>query len=347
MNHEIDLSKYQIRTDLAIESVGNNETLDVKSNVETKDNITITEITLTEEVGEQIGKRAGDYITIEFEDVTDYANKLAVEKVFKESLQKLLEKMNIQEENTGFIIGLGNDRSTPDALGPMSINKIVVTRHLAELGEMSEGFTNLAAMNPGVMGETGIETASIIKGVVEHIEPDFVIVIDALKSQSISRVNKTIQMTDTGIHPGSGVGNSRKEISKEVLGVPVLAIGVPTVVDLVTVVSDTVGFMHQHFSYTKHTMHKPSSKLKPAGSVNYLKEKTEVLDEDKVNLLGMIGSLTEEETKQLIFEVLTPIGYNLIVTPKEVDFMMDKLSDIIGNGINEVMHPALRNTRIE
>lgn len=345
MNHEIDLSKYQIRTDLAIESVGNNEGLEVKSSVKTKDNMTITEITLTDEIGKQIGKRAGDYITIEFEDVTDYANKLAVEKVFQESLEKMLKKMNIKQEDTGLIIGLGNDRSTPDALGPMTINKIVVTRHLAVLGEMSEGFTNVAAMNPGVMGETGIETASIIKGVVDHINPDFVIVIDALKSQSIRRVNKTIQMTDTGIHPGSGVGNSRKEISREVLGIPVLAIGVPTVVDLVTVVSDTVGFMHQHFSYTKSAMKRPASKLAPAFSVNYLKEKTEVLEEDKVNLLGMIGSLTEEETKQLIFEVLTPIGYNLIVTPKEVDFMMDKLSDIIGNGINEVFHPALHDIK--
>lgn len=341
MNQEIDLSKYQIRTDLAIESIDNNKELQVESHVETEDNITITEITLTEEQGELIGKRAGDYITIEFEDVTDYANKIAVEKVFKHSFQTLLKKMGMKETATGLIVGLGNDRSTPDALGPMSINKIVVTRHLAELGEMSEGFSNIAAINPGVMGETGVETASIIKGVVEHINPDFVIVVDALKSQSISRVNKTIQMTDTGIHPGSGVGNSRKEISKEILGVPVLAIGVPTVVDLVTVVSDTVGYMHQHFSYTKSSMQKPSSKLAPMGSVNYLKEEVSISEEDKVNLLGMIGSLTEEETKQLIFEVLTPIGYNLIVTPKEVDFVMDKLSDVISNGMNEVLHPAL------
>lgn len=338
MNHEIDLSKYQMRTDLAIESVSQNKELKIASEVQTDDAVKITVITLTEEEGAKIGKRAGNYITIEFEDVTDTANKEKVTTVFKTYLKEMLDKMKINDEATGLIIGLGNDRSTPDALGPMTIDKVIVTRHLFELGEASDRYRNIAALNPGVMGQTGIETASVIKGVAEHIKPDFVIVIDALKSGSIDRVNKTIQMTDTGIHPGSGVGNSRKEISQETLGIPVMAIGIPTVVDLVTVVSDTVGFMHKHFSYTKSNMHNPSSKLAPAGSVNYLKKEIVVNQEDKVNLLGMIGSLSEEETKQLIFEVLTPIGYNLIVTPKEVDFVIDKLSDVISEGLNHVLH---------
>lgn len=338
MNHEIDLSKYQIRTDLAIESVSQNKELEIASKVQTEDSVTITSITLTAEEGARIGKRAGHYITIEFDDVTDTANKEKVTTVFETYLKEMLAKMQIDRSATGLIVGLGNDRSTPDALGPMTIDKVIVTRHLFELGEASTDYRNIAALNPGVMGQTGIETAAVMKGVVEHIKPDFVIVIDALKSGSIDRVNKTIQMTDTGIHPGSGVGNSRKEISDQTLGVPVMAIGVPTVVDLVTVVSDTVGFMHKHFSYTKSNMQNPSSKLTPAGSVNYLKKDITVNQEDKVNLLGMIGSLSEEETKQLIFEVLTPIGYNLIVTPKEVDFVIDKLSDVISDGLNHAIH---------
>lgn len=343
MKHEIDLSKYEVRTDLAIESINQDEINTIDTSVKEIDNVTVTNIKLDKESASKIGKLPGNYITIEFDDVTDYTNKEKVKKIFSKCLKELLNTVGIKKHCCGLIVGLGNDNSTPDALGPTAINNIIVTRHLYELGDVEEGFMNVAAINPGVMGQTGIETVSVIKGVVKEMNPDFVIVVDALKSQSIDRVNKTIQMTDTGIHPGSGVGNTRKEISSTVLGVPVIAIGVPTVVDLVTVVSDTVGFMHKHYSYIKNNMHKPSYKLKPTGSVNYLKEEVEVSAEDKSKLLGMLGSLDENEIKQLFFEVLTPIGYNLIVTPKEVDFIIEKLSDVIGNGINMAIHENVKN----
>ena len=144
-------------------------------------------------------------------------------------------------------------------------------------------------------------------------------------------------MTDTGIHPGSGVGNSRKEISKDILGIPVIAIGVPTTVDAVTIVSDTINYMYKHFSYTKENVDNPSNRLM-VSTPNYLKKNVKVDDKDKNNLLGLVGLLNEEEVKQLIFEVLTPIGYNLMVTPKEIDFLVDKLAYVIGNGINKALH---------
>ena len=192
------------------------------------------------------------------------------------------------------------------------------------------------------MGQTGIETSDLIKGIISSIDTDFVIVVDALASQSIERVNKTIQMTDTGIHPGSGIGNKRKEISSDTLKKPVIAIGVPTVVDAVTIVSDTINYMYKHYSYTKDNINKPSNRL-ITGGVNYLKKDVSVDNNLKQELFGVVGNLNDDEVKQLIFEVLSPIGYNLMVTPKEIDFEIEKLSDIIGNGINRALHDKVDN----
>ncbi|MBE6138237.1 MAG: GPR endopeptidase [Firmicutes bacterium] len=341
MNHEIDLSKYGIRTDLAIELLNENTGIEgivcAKSSYE---KVNITDVEVNPLGSKAIGKKPGLYITIEFEDVTDKNNQNQVLEVFQIKLKEMLQKLNIEAEDSCLVIGLGNDRSTPDSLGPLSIDNILVTNHLFELGELSSDFRRVSAINPGVMGTTGIETSDIIVSVVKKIKPDFVIVIDALASQSVERVNKTIQMTDTGIHPGSGVGNSRKEISREVLGVPVIAIGVPTTVDAVTIVSDTINYMYKHFSYTKDNINNPSHKLM-VSTPNYLKKSFKVDKEDKHKLLGMIGDLNEQEIRQLIFEVLTPVGYNLMVTPKEIDFLIDKLSYIIGEGINMSLHNNL------
>ena len=186
------------------------------------------------------------------------------------------------------------------------------------------------------MGETGMETSDLIKGIVETIKPDFVITVDALASSSIERVNKTIQMTDAGINPGSGVGNKRKEISLDTIGVPVLAIGVPTVVDAASIVSDTINYMYKHFAYTKENYDNPAEKLKMG--VNYLNKNVEILDSDKKNLFGLVGTLSNEEVKSLIYEILTPIGYNLMVTPKEEDFVVEKISEVISGGINKALH---------
>lgn len=155
----------------------------------------------------------------------------------------------------------------PDALGPIVVENVLVTRHLFQLQPESveEGFRPVSAIRPGVMGITGIETSDVIYGIIEKTKPDFVIAIDALAARSIERVNSTIQISDTGIHPGSGVGNKRKELSKETLGIPVIAIGVPTVVDAVSITSDTIDFILKHFGREMKEGNKPSRSLLPAG----------------------------------------------------------------------------------
>ena len=337
MGHNIDLSNYKIRTDLAIEAIDNKKIKGITSKEIIEDGIKVTEVMIDEEAREIINKKKGNYITIEFEDVTDYENGKKVEKKFSSELTKLINKLNIDKEASCLIVGLGNSKSTPDSLGPLVINNVLVTNHLFELEEVTDGYRRVSVLVPGVMGQTGLETSEVISSLVDKFKPNFLIAIDALASQSIERVNKTIQMTDTGIHPGSGIGNSRKEISYETLKIPCIAIGVPTVVDAITIVSDTINYMHKHYTYSKLNINNPLNKLM-AYSPNYLKEKITLNKKDKETLLGIVGTLEENEVKQLLFEVLTPIGFNLMVTPKEVDFLVEKLSLIIGNGINKALH---------
>lgn len=336
MKHEIDLSKYQIRTDLVIENI--DDLKDSKCEEKDHDNIKVTSVELTEEEASKINKKPGNYITIEFIDVTDSSNEKAVTTVFTKCLKELLRKTNIKSDDTCLVIGLGNSKSTPDSLGPLTVEDIIITRHLFLMGEVGEGYRCVSSIVPGVTGSNGIETTDLISSVVHKIKPDFLIVIDALASSSIERVNKTIQMSNTGIHPGSGVGNSRKEISIDTIRIPVISIGIPTVVDAVSVVSDTINYMHKHYAFNKKFIGSPLNRLISSDKINYLKKEIEIKEEDKSYLLGLVGSLSETEIRQLIFEVLTPIGYNLMVTPKEIDFVIKKLSNVLSNGINHSLH---------
>src|SRR5699024_10869868 len=216
-------------------------------------------------------------------------------KVLTDSLNKLLEKNNISADKTGLIVGLGNGKVTPDALGPMTIEKILVTNHLFELNHESvaDGYRPVAAVSPGVMGVTGIETSEIILGIIEKFKPDFVIAVDGLASRSIERVNVTIQLSDSGIHPGSGVGNKRKELSQQTLGIPVIAIGVRTVVDAVTIASDTVDLLLKHFGRELRDKDKPSKSLLHAGmsvGKNKSTEKRGPTEEQKRKFLGIVGN---------------------------------------------------------
>ena len=336
MKHEIDLKNYQIRTDLAIEEVENSSNLKgVIKDEYNVDDIKVTSVKLDKD--NNLYKKAGNYITIEFNDITDSDNRKNVEKVLIDEIKKMLKSMNIKENDSCLIIGLGNDKSTPDSLGPLTLNNIIVTNHLYLLNQLDNNFRRVSAFIPGVTGQTGIETSDIILSIVKNINPDFIITIDALASQSIERVNKTIQMTDTGIHPGSGIGNKRKEISKSTIGIPVLAIGVPTVVDATVIVSDTINYMYKHYVFNREFNKNPKSKF-TFNNINYLEKRINISKEDKTSLLGLIGTLNDEEIKELIYEVLTPIGYNLMVTPKEVDFVIDKLSLLISDSINKSLH---------
>lgn len=339
MKHEIDLSKYQIRTDLIIEKESNFE----KKTEINYGQIKVTSFNINEEEAKQIQKKKGCYTTIEFQDVTDYDNEKEVIKIFTKHLKGLLDISGIKDTDSCFVIGLGNIKSTPDSLGPLVIEDVLVTRHLFLLNEVEDGYRSVCSLAPGVTGTNGIETTDLISSIVEKIKPDFVIVIDALASSSIERVNTTIQMSNTGIHPGSGVGNSRKEISKDTLGVPVISIGIPTVVDAVSVVSDTICYMQKHYAFHKKFIGSPLNRLVKSENINYLKKDILVDEKDKKDLLGIVGSLNDQETRQLIYEVLTPIGYNLMVTPKEIDFVIQKLSHVLAIGINSSLHKKTIN----
>ena len=341
MKHEVDLKNYEIRTDLALESLKNHSVTEFQNEIEREDDILITTTYLDKANGKTIGRKEGTYITIEFEDVTDHENEKNVENIFSKKLHLLLEQENISKDDMGLIIGLGNKKSTPDALGPLSVEKVIITNPLYLYGELEEGYRRVCAISPGVTGETGIETSDLVKHMIECVKPKFVIVIDALASSTLDRVNKTIQMTNTGIAPGSGIGNKRKELSKELFGIPVLAIGIPTVVDAITIVSDTIKYMQKKYTYSKTNKDNPKYKLFASHQYNYLKEEIENNKKDNKELLGLVGELEESEIKQLLFEVLTPIGYNFMVTPKEVDFVIQKLSNIIGNGLNQALHETL------
>lgn len=325
MKHEIDLSRFSVHTDLAIELIEHNNNMDgIKISKKKFDDINVTTVIVSKKGSKLLNKKPGKYITIEFSDITDETNQQKVSNILVKEMKKII-KLKDKSEHV-LVVGLGNDKSTPDSLGPLTINQIIVTNHLYEMKIVDKLFQRVSAFNPSVMGKTGIETSDILLKLIELVKPNLVIVIDALASSSVSRVNKTIQMTDTGIHPGSGIGNKRKEISKEILGVPVVAIGIPTVVDAVTIVSDTINFLTQHYINAKENIN----------DEDYLN--AEISTVEKENLLGLIGTLDESEVKILMEDVLTPIGYNLMVTPKEIDFVVEELSNILANSLNRILH---------
>ncbi|MCT2537620.1 GPR endopeptidase [Aquibacillus koreensis] len=349
-----DKQLFQVRTDLAVEAkdmyVENQQA--EESNIkgvkvtEKKDgDIEVTYVQIDENGANAINKKPGNYITIHSDGVKKVDTKLQEQtaKVLAKELVALLKQSNLPENATCLVVGLGNSNVTPDALGPLTAEKVLVTSHLFKLQPeyVAEGYRSVSAMTPGVMGVTGIETSDIIFGVIEKTKPDFVIAIDALASRSVERVNATIQLSDSGIHPGSGVGNKRKEISQDTLGIPVIALGVPTVVDAVTITSDTIDFLLKHFGREWNEKDKPSKALTPSG-MSFGKRK--LTDEDlphpekRKAVLGMIGELSEDEKRSLIKEVLTPLGHNLMVTPKEVDGFMKDMSHVIAEGLNAALH---------
>ena len=334
MSKEIDLSKYNLRTDLIIDEVNTIKKDYIEIEEYEHDSITINKTKVKED--NQV-KNKGTYITISFEDVTDRNNFNKVQNIFERELDSIIKDLNLKKDYKTLVIGLGNRNSTPDSLGVKVSENIIVTRHMYELNEVSPEYSNVSSFSPNVMGNTGIEAVDIIKGIIKEINIDLVIVVDALASSKIERVNKTIQLTNSGINPGSGVGNYRKEISKNTIGIPVIAIGIPTVVDAVTIVTDTINLLIKKIEYMKNN--NPKEKLKAKSKVNYLKETREKLNEkEKNDLLGLIGNLSDDDLKSLISEVLTPIDYNMMVTPKEIDFIIDKLSLLISKSINNVLH---------
>ena len=307
---------YNFRTDLALErrdlyNKAHNVEKDIDG-IETEeeqvgDKIKVSRVKITNENGEQaIGKPQGNYITIDFKNLkiaTDEEIQKASEVITKE-LKILLEK-HIGLKDSILVVGLGNIYVTPDALGPKVINEIDITRHLLEYMPevLDENTREVSAVSPGVLGTTGIETLEILRGIVDNIKPKLVIVIDALASRSIERISSSIQLADTGIVPGAGVGNTRKELSQSTLGVPVIAMGIPTVVEAATIAADSLTLL-----------------------IKKVQEQAESND--------FLNQLQEEDKYTLIKEVLAPEEYNFIVTPKEIDELIERMKDVVARGIN-------------
>ncbi len=295
-------------TDLASEAV---DTLKSKNkSFKQYSNIKLIETSVDKNLSKQINKKQGDYYLIDIsnEDTNDSESLLRVEKFITKVLKKILKKEKITNNSKGLIVGLGNLNITPDSLGPKVIDKVIVTRHLFELDKdsISEGISNVCALSPGVMGTTGIETSDIIKAIIDKISLDYIIVIDALKAYDINRINKSIQITNSGISPGSGVGNRRKELSKDILGIPVIAIGIPTVVD--------------------------------ASSIAINSFYNLINNEQYQNLFKNYNKLNENDKTKIEQQLISNYNNNYIVSLKEIDIDIENLSEVLSGAIDHAIH---------
>lgn len=303
------------RTDLALERrdiyrKANNikeEIPGIETQEEEKENAKITRVKITGEEGANaIGKPIGNYITIDIKNL-----RIATEDEIQKSAEALAEELkqlyniHLEGKQDILVVGLGNMGVTPDALGPSVVQDIDITRHLLKYAPqyLEEGTRPVSAIAPGVLGTTGIETQEILKGIVDNVNPKLIIVIDSLASKSIERISTTIQIADTGIVPGAGVGNARKEISKSTLGIPVIALGIPTVVDAATIAADSIDLFIEKMQ-------------QEAQSNEYL------------------NNLKNQDKYELIRKALIPNDYNFIVTPKEIDGLIENMSSVLARGIN-------------
>lgn len=312
------LENYNIRTDLALETrerfVSDHVEIPGVSVEETYDEereIRTTRVVVeTENGAKMMGKPVGTYLTIEAPNMAvpdeDYHREIS--KKMAEDIKELVPER--KEEVSVLVVGLGNREVTPDALGPYVADHLHVTRHIVkEYGKYAMGKDQVylvSAVVPGVTGQTGMETLEIVKGVVEETEPDFVVAIDALAARNSKRLNRTIQITDTGICPGSGVGNHRLALNRETLGVKVIGIGVPTVVDAVTIVNDTM----ENFIVALES----SELLKSVGET--------------------LRSYNEAEKQELIRELIAPHLNGMYMTPKNIDDTIKRVSFTISEALN-------------
>lgn len=309
-----------IRTDLALETTEMCEEQSTSLQgviVNTKElkDCTITEVEIINEIGAKImNKEIGKYITLE-SNLMKFDDDDSREKIINYLKNELINILGNDKSKKTLIIGLGNWNITSDALGPKTVSKTLVTRHIFKNynKDYDDDFSEVAALSPGVMGITGIETVEIVKSIVDKIKPDRVIAIDALASRKIDRVNSTIQISTAGISPGGGVGNKRKALNKSYLGVDVIAIGVPTVVDAATLTIDVLDL-----------------------AIDNLIE----LSQENSEFYKMLAKLKEEEKYGLIKDSLEPYDKNLIVTPKDIDETIENLSIIISEGLNRSLHPG-------
>ena len=310
------MGNFQIRTDLALEARESCQGEEARirgvrveeQRDEAREIFTTVVHIETENGARAMGKPVGTYVTIEAPNMS--VPDEGYHREISEALAGHLRQMLAGLSGGILVVGLGNRDVTPDALGPDVVSNLHITRHMIkEFGRASQQLAQeqeISAIVPGVMAQTGMETLEIIRGVVRETSPAAVIAVDALAARSTRRLNRTIQITDTGISPGSGVGNHRNAINQETLGVPVLAVGVPTVVDAATIVNDT------------------------------MEELIDQMDRsDDMRLLGgTLGTLDQAEKHQMIRELISPHLNTLFVTPKDVDETVKYLSYTISEGLN-------------
>ena len=318
------VEKYTIRTDLAMEQKERFESDHVEvsgvvleEEYDEEKEIKITTVKIeTENGAKMMGKPVGTYLTLEAPNLA--AGDEGYHREISETLAGFLAEY-MQDENKGkeqrdrysvLVVGLGNREVTPDALGPYVVDQLNITRHIVqEYGKYAieeENGRSVSAVVPGVMAQTGMETAEIIKGIVQETSPDLIMVIDALAARSTKRLNRTIQISDAGIHPGAGVGNHRSAITKDTMGIPVIAIGVPTVVDAATIVNDTM----ENFIAALET----SDSLRGVGVV--------------------LQGYNSAEKYELVKELISPHLNGMFVTPKDIDETIRRISYTISEALN-------------
>lgn len=295
------------RTDLALEAhqqareIEQTEISGVSSQEEGDDDVRITRVRITsQEAAEKLGKPVGTYITIEAPALLQNDAQICrrTSEAIKNELSALIKDIN---PSLTMVAGLGNSDITPDSIGPKTIRSLLITRHLFSefSAEFTEGLSPVCAVAPGVLGITGIETGEIVKGIIERVKPNMLIAIDALASRSMNRVSTTVQIANTGISPGSGVGNSRKSLTEQDLGIPVIAIGVPMVVDAVSIAADAVD-----------------------------------------DILEKSGTQMDETQKyNMISETFR--NNSMIVTPKDIDAIAERISNVLSEGINQALQPNI------
>lgn len=313
------IEKYSVRTDLALEEKERFESdnveipgVELEESYDEEREIRITTVKIKTEKGAKImGKPVGTYITLEAPDMA-VADE-GYHQEISDELMKFLKQLVKEEQDKDYsvlIVGLGNRQVTPDALGPYVVDNLNITRHIVkEYGKYAMGEDEVrlvSAVVPGVMAQTGMETVEIIKGVVQETKPDMIIAVDALAARSSKRLNRTIQISDTGINPGSGVGNHRNGITRETVGVPVIAIGVPTVVDAATIVNDTME------------------------NLILALESSETLRGVGVVMQGYNAA----EKYELVKELISPHLNGLFVTPKDIDETVKRISYTISEALN-------------
>lgn len=292
-------------TDLALEARGSAPAQGVKlqSGVER----TVVKIE-SQEMAEKLGRPMGTYVTLSCPQTMTIA--LDIRRALSNEIGKTIRGMMPGDAKTVLVAGLGNRSVTPDALGPRTVEHVLVTRHMEGClpADVASRLSSVCALAPGVLGVTGIETAEVLRGMTEHVRPDVVIAIDALAARSSLRICSTIQIADTGIAPGSGVGNHQKALTKETLGVPVIAVGVPMVVYASTIVSDALGDL-----------------IRSGGG----------------------SEADEEKLEACVSRVVSERLGDLIVTPREVDAFVERMAGILAEGINLALHPGLEPDEIE